>query len=62
MTRLKSELRCCKNCSYRKTDIKNLSYYCANQLSEHYLERIKDDTLMHQCKGGNAKLRGRYPN
>lgn len=62
MARLKSELRSCKNCSYRKTDIINLCYYCANQLSEHYLEQIKDDMLMHKCKGGNAKLRGNYPN
>lgn len=56
MARLKSDLRSCKLCSHKKTDIENLSYYCSNRQSEHYLEKIKDDTLMHHCKGGNAKL------
>lgn len=57
MARIKSDLRCCKYCSHRKVDIANLSYYCSNRQSEHYLENIIDDTLMHHCKGGNAKLK-----
>ena len=56
MARVKSDLRCCKYCSHRKVDIANLSYYCSNRQSDHYLENIIDDTLMHHCKGGNAKL------
>lgn len=54
MARLKSDLRCCKLCSHRKMDIKNLCYFCSNRNSEHYMEKIKDDSLMRQCKGGNA--------
>lgn len=55
MARLKSDLRNCKMCSHKKTDIKNLCYYCSNKQSEHYMEQIKDDTLMIKCKGGNTK-------
>ena len=47
MARIKSDLRCCIYCSHRKVDIANLSYYCSNRQSEHYLENIKDETLMH---------------
>lgn len=50
MARVKSDLRCCKYCSHRKVDIANLSYYCSNRQSDHYLENIIDDTLMHHCK------------
>lgn len=57
MARIKSDLRCCIYFSHRKVDIANLSYYCSNRQSEHYLENIKDETLMHHCKGGNAKLK-----
>lgn len=57
MARIKVDLRCCKWCSYLKPDIENLCYWCSNKRSEHYMESIKDDTLMHQCKGGNAKLK-----
>lgn len=38
-----------------KVHIKDI-YYCSNRQSDHYLENIIDDTLMHHCKGGNAKL------
>ena len=55
MARLKNDLRACKYCSHKKSDISNLCYYCANIESEHYLEEIKDDTEMHFCKGGNSK-------
>lgn len=55
MARLKSDLRNCKFCSHKKADIKNLCYYCSNRQSEHYMEHIKDDTIMHHCKGGNCK-------
>ena len=54
MARLKSDLRPCKWCSHKKMDIENLCYYCSNRQSEHYLEQIKDDTLMRHCKGGNS--------
>ena len=39
MARLKNELRNCKFCSHKKTDIENLCYYCSNKQSEHYLEK-----------------------
>lgn len=55
MARLKNDLRNCKHCSYKKTDLKNLCYYCGNRQSEHYLEKIEDDTIMRSCKGGNCK-------
>lgn len=55
MARLKNDLRTCKYCSHKKADIENLCYYCANKLSDHYLEKIRDDTLMHNCKGGNCR-------
>lgn len=55
MARLKSELRNCKYCNYKKIDVENLGYYCGNRKSEHYLEEIKDDTVMQFCKSGNAK-------
>lgn len=51
----KTELRNCKFCNHKKPDIKHLCYYCANRQSEHYLELIKDDTIMRHCKSGNAK-------
>ncbi len=31
------------------------SIHKADRQSEHYMENIKDDTLMHHCKGGNLK-------
>lgn len=55
MERLKSDLRNCKMCSHKKMNISELCYYCANKQSEHYMENIKDDTLMWNCKGGNAR-------
>ena len=55
MARVKTDLRSCKFCSYKKTDIEHLCYYCSNRQSEHYLEQIKDDAAMKQCKGGNCK-------
>ena len=56
MARIKNDMRNCKFCSHKKPDIKNLCYYCSNPNSEHYLEKIADDTLIRWCKGGNAKL------
>lgn len=55
MARLKNDLRNCKFCSHKKADIENLCYYCSNRQSEHYLEKIRDDTLMRHCKGGNCR-------
>lgn len=57
MARLKKDLRNCKYCNYKKCDIENLCYYCDNRQSEHYLEKIKDDTIMRFCKGGNTRKR-----
>lgn len=54
MARLKSDMRNCKYCSHKKPDIKNLCYYCDNRKSEHYLEKIVDDTMIRFCKGGNC--------
>ena len=55
MSVIKREIRCCMFCSHLKPDYANLAYYCSNQISEHYLETIKDIENEHWCKGGNAK-------
>ncbi len=57
MARLKEDLRNCKYCSHKKPDLPNLGYYCSNRQSEHYLEKFKDDTVMHFCTGGNIRNR-----
>lgn len=55
MAAIKTALRSCRYCTHRKMAISSMSYYCANARSEHYLEKIVDDTEMKMCKGGNAK-------
>lgn len=56
MARLKNELRNCKFCSHKKTDIENLCYYCSNRQSEHYLEKIKE--MIHLCVIARAVIAG----
>ena len=53
MARIKSDLRCCIYCSHRKVDIANLSYYCSNRQSEHYLEK----KMRHLCIIAKAVMR-----
>ena len=33
------------------------SYLLYNLFRKYLLENIKDDTLMHHCKGGNVKMK-----
>lgn len=55
MASIKNVLRNCKYCSHKKMYLRKCCYYCDNKNSEHYLEVFRDDTVMHYCKGGNAK-------
>ncbi len=55
MAHIHNAMRPCKPCSYKKMRLAKLCYYCSNIQSEHYLEDIKDDTVIRSCKGGNAK-------
>lgn len=55
MAHIHNAQRPCKPCSHKKMDLTNVCYFCNNPKSEHYLEKIYDDTQQRFCKGGNAK-------